>query len=115
MPVYNPPVAPSLTILGTPTKVYDGAATGAFVDVDCSSVVGANEALLLVRITNLSGGASTIAARRNGDTITVSDPSVPTSECVYLTVDTDSSGIFEFSGSNVANTHEVHILSWLKE
>ena len=97
---------PRATIAFVDTNVYNGAAPISPTDLNLSSVVGANRALVYLRIVYSNAGGW-VKFRENGETTTdcpigtAGASSTSLNEVFYLWVLTDSSGIVEFTtGSN---------------
>lgn len=98
------------------TIVYDAspAAAWAWFDVDCSAVVGAREALVLLRVLCV-GGAGTFFTRVNGETVThtvaagADCASINAGEKAYIIGFTDANGILEVMTSQAGNTYTVTV------
>jgi len=102
-------------------KVYDAAAPAAMTDLDLSGTIGANRALvyLKVKLDDIAG-SEYYEFRENGetDTIEIAAPLVTgtistNQEFIYLWILTDSSGIIEWKSDNQRNT-EIYVLAYMK-
>lgn len=97
------------TIAFPGTEVFSGNAPTSFTDLDLSSVVGSNSALVLLRV--LSSGASSGTSmyfRKNGDTAAQGDYGTnhianSDNEASLVIVVTDASGIIEWMAAATRN------------
>lgn len=92
------------------TEVFSGNAPASFTDLDLSSYVGSNAALVYLKIHNTSAGGKWYFFRKNGETDTMATDTyehagliyVVNGQFGYVVVITDSSGILEWHGDNNA-------------
>lgn len=107
------PVSPSFW-KHSGVEIYNAAAPSAWTDLDLSSVVGANRALVFLRVKP-SGGAITIDFRTNGDdTEEIGSGDVDRSGTVegyvgdglvgYFLVETDAAGVIEWDTGGTVTT-----------
>jgi len=112
MAISNPlPSAPILTI--AETQVYTGNSPIAWTDLDLSSVIGAQKALVLLKVI-AAGGFTSICFRANGDTDehygTGTDAGgtakvyAQNNIAFYVETITDANGIIEWKASGALAT-----------
>lgn len=109
--IYNPaPSGSELTV--AETQVYNASAPVTWTDLDLSSVVGANSALVVLKCAVPTGSSCNLAVRKNGDTDEFSaafysnsvgcaagQPLSNSALLIVLLVATDINGIIEIEGS----------------
>ena len=102
--------------------IFNDSSPTTFTDLDLSSVVGANVALVYLKVLCNSGDDNYYTFRTNGETADVSalDNSLGSyrskidhPKIGYFLVQTDSSGIIEWKGGDVRTT-QITIMSYLK-
>lgn len=104
------------------TEVFDGAAPTTFTDLDLSGVVGANLAVVILKVTQSSSASSTVAFRQNGDgdnsypggdrTMGVGGADIQQSIFANLVVITDSAGKVEWK-AQAADTFTIDVVAYL--
>lgn len=116
-------VEPGWTYSGT--GVYDGDMPLSFTDLNLSSVVGSNRAIVLLKVTSPDSSDRTFAFRPNGDTDqywrnigassypTPSNFSVGNNMATLVIVQTDGSGIIEWRGTTAVNA-TITVMSYCK-
>ena len=104
------------------TNVYSATAPTSWTDLDLSSVVGSNRAIVLLKVHNTSVAYNTIALRTNGDTdeyyngTYFGSPSLfrLATLCCTVTVQlTDATGKIEIRASGAAGT-DIDVLVYAK-
>lgn len=108
------------------TEVFaDAAAPQSYTDLDLSAVVGANRALVHLKVKNTSGSSRTFVFRTNGESDEVGystpDPESGATCAAYIrpgyigyfTVLTDASGIIEWKAAGTTNA-SVNLLTYQK-
>ena len=103
----------NVAVIFDTTGVYNANSPAAMTDLDLSAVVGANQAVCLLKVYNDSGDATTQSYqfRKNGDAdnvyvsgiSTTNNLAVPDDQFAYILIVTDASGIVEWT-SNLAKT-----------
>jgi len=108
-------IAPQVTLVDV--QVFSGTSPTTYTDLDLSGVVGANEAIVMLRVYNDINPA-TYYFRENGRTVDTSPDGVMggsagSIEEIYFIVKTDSSGIVEWM-SSVAQTTYIWVIAYWK-
>ena len=111
------------TLTVAETEVFNGTSPTAWTDINLSATIGANSALVLLKIANAVSERS-YAVRKNGDIdefyslctvygkgVALSD--IPTAHHVALLVAADAAGIIEWK-CEVAQTTTVDIIAYIK-
>lgn len=97
-------------------NVYYAAAPTSFTDLNLSSIVGANRALVMLLVRTYDTGTPTYNFRRNGDTDIIGGcwnfSLAATGQGSYLFVETDSSGIIEWTATQNTSTN-ITVLTYL--
>jgi len=107
------------------TEVFSSATKNAsWQDLDLSSVVGSNAALVMLRV--LSTAQGDIAFRVNGESAAVGGTGNPTefgigcsggtpgpNKIIYVMIQTDSSGIVEWKNENAAGNQTVTMVGYM--
>lgn len=112
MTLFNPGAQISFPL----TSVFDGAAPGAFSDLDISAITGARRTLVLLSCNNKSAGSQYYWFRRKGEALTshftgVSAGAVDTGgyHTGWFIVATDASGVLEWMCSAAGTSTEITI------
>ena len=102
------------------TKVFDGNTSTSFTDLDLSSVVGVNSALVYLKIYNKSGFSISGVARKNGEALTVdrdkygvTDFQCDNGKASYFMVVTDSSGVIEILVGTNPRSVEIYVEAYI--
>lgn len=123
MPIDNPAiVVPGAALVITEIEVFNGASPTVWTDLDLSAVVGANPALVVLKV--YTGGASRdIAFRKNGDTDQFYDTDTTSARgaalvftkpfCVVI-VATDADGIVEWITDVSYATTTIDVIAYIK-
>jgi len=104
------------------TEVFNGTEVSSWTDLNLSGVVGANPALVLLKV---NGDAVDFAVRKNGDTDEFFDTDtslssgaalLTTSSALYgvLIVATDASGIIEWITDGASETVTIDVIAYIK-
>lgn len=120
---WNAPVSTgaSLNFDGS-TRVLAAGNSTSWTDLDLSSYVGANRAVVCLRVTRLYANLYTWSFRRNGETsqfydyemFSMNNPRTSGSDSFYVIVHTDSSGIIEYRAENANAAADVYLEWYLK-
>jgi hypothetical protein len=103
------------------TQVYNAAAPIIWTDLDLSSVVGAQVALVIIKVINITTNLRTLAVRKNGDTddfyegsasYGCAESDIKTSTHVVFLVFTDSTGKIEWK-TEEAQTVVIDIMGYM--
>ena len=107
-------VSTGATLTIAETVVFNGTASTTYTDLDLSSVVGANSALVLLHVDSNAAGTD-VYVKRNGSTLGEAVGGVATSGAnpCYLLVATDTAGIIEWRQS-AAEASVVTIVAYIK-
>lgn len=122
MPISNPPpVGARLTV--AETEVFNGTAPTTWTDLDLSSVVGPNPALVILK-TLIEGNDATYAFRKDGDTDEQYDGGAvlhgagmifgDTLKYQIAIVVTNALGIIEWKASSPFGSQTVDIIGFIK-
>ena len=106
------------------TEVFNGAPPTTWTDLDLSSVVGTNKALVMLKVTNLSSSfINVIAFRQNGDKASYSTTQTPTGankgglasepDSNIMMTYTDANGIIEWKSSD-SKTVKIEVEVFIK-
>jgi len=116
--ISNPRVGAKAGFPGT--KVFDAIGVVAWTNLDLSAVVGANPALVFLKVINKSGGNANFQFRPEGDTDTwltlaaSGAATVQNNGVVGIVMTTNAAGILEWLVSVAAGTIEVYVLGWIR-
>lgn len=109
--------------LGFPgTEVYNSTKGTSYEDLDLSSYVGSNSAIVFLRVQGPASTGYEAYFRQNGESntpsiITTYNPSVAisgNSKFNSIIVVTDSSGVIEWATDNASQTWKINLLAYLK-
>jgi hypothetical protein len=109
------------------TQIYNGTSpTGGYTALDLSSIIGANKALVFLRVSNADAtNVLTVAFRRTSDTVGVgrnandsagggtSFASINPSSIAYITMEADASGIVQWYAWE-SRTTVIHVIGYVK-
>jgi len=105
------------------SSAFSGTAPTSFTDLDLSSIVGANEAIVTLRVDNTSGSNNNFAFRPNGQSYDTTynnanqgienKTSTDTLDSSVI-INTDSAGIIEWKGSSALST-TIYVTYYLKQ
>lgn len=104
------------------TEVFDGSGNtpNAFTELDMSAVVGANSAVVLLRIYEGVNDAGTIAFRKNGEAVDsdkygcAGTDTLGASSIIYLIIVTDNAGKVEWKCQNTVLLVTVTVEAYIK-
>jgi len=119
---WNAPISigAMLTFDGS-TKVVTSDTT-TWTDLDLSAYVGANRAIVCLRIDKIGGATYTWAFRRNGDTdehydtatYAMNVPRLAASDSCYVIVHTDANGVIEIKNESSSGDSDIYLEWYLK-
>jgi len=111
------------TLIVAETEVFNAAAPVAWTDLDLSGTIGANTALVLLKIIQNGAVVRTVAFRKNGDTdeFYLASTSIgcalgdtaSTNHAVFL-VATDSSGVIEWITEGDSQPATIDVMAYIK-
>jgi hypothetical protein len=79
--------------------VYSGAGVGAYTNLDLSAIVGANRAVVTLKVKNTAVGTGAFSIRPDGDVDTYTNISLLTLNSIIVTAFTSAAGIIEWNSS----------------
>lgn len=101
------------------TQVFSGSApNNTFTDLNLSSVVGATQRVVILKVTTATAGGQIYTFKRNGDAGTYpyanggamnQTPSLQNGESGYVLVTTDTSGVVEWTGYSGTPTTTINV------
>ena len=112
------------TLTVSETQVYTGALVDSWTDLDLSSVVGSNSALVILKVktTGSAGNADLIAFRQNGDTDEAYDSAIENcanavkADALFfglVIVHTDTSGVVEWTSGETDSTCTIDVVAYI--
>lgn len=115
--VSNPPAVPTVAGISSDALVFDAAAPTGFTDLDLSAEIGANEAIVLLKVLR-AAGSGRVEFRTNGDTTALARYSICGVnilgvEDAWVIVVTDAAGIIEWK-VNAADAVAIRLQSYWK-
>lgn len=103
------------------TQVFSGTAPGSYTDLDLSSVVGVNPALVLLRVTITDAGNESFAFRKNGETLSnyaiYSNGyihNLASTQFGYVWVVTDANGVIEWASGAGTHATTINVEAFIK-
>ena len=120
------PVDVPATLTVSETEVFDGIPPVAWTDLNLSSVVGANVALVILKVQHGFGTSKAMAFRKNGDTdehystaaveLGSGAALVDSSNAYHqiVVVVTDSGGIIEWKTEEATDNTTVDVIAYVK-
>jgi len=113
------------TLTVAETEVFSGTSPTVWTDLNLSAVVGANHALVLLKVVNASLTIGFVAVRKNGDTDEFGDSTytykagaaqayVDAKEHKVLLVATDASGIIEWRAQGARAGTTIDVIAYIK-
>ena len=121
MPISNP--IPGVAMVIADTQVFNGTSPAAWADLDLSSVIGANPALVLLKISCAGYSFSPAAVRRKGDTDEFYDATkfggvaageTPNNDHTAYWVATDNAGVIQWITSSAKANTTVDVMAYIK-